>query len=144
MKEGYIEGDRQTPEAVLVANPNYWDPNYPKIETVTVYTELDTKVALEDVFDKEGVLDIMPIPFSMKSKADASPYAKLVTSPSTNTIAIHFNLRNGNPKLLDKKVRVALNRAIDQSKLLKRAYEGEGLHDPDPRLSVVPRRPGNR
>ncbi len=109
---------------------NYWDPNYPKIETVTVYTELDTKVALENVFDKEGALDVMPIPFSMKSKADASPYAKLVTSPSTNTIAIHFNLRNGNPKLLDTKVRVALNRAIDQSKLLKRAYEGEGLTTP--------------
>ena len=130
LSEGYVEGDRQTPEVVLKANPRYWNPDYPKVETVTIYTELDTKVAMENVFDKEGVLDIMPIPFSMKSKADSSPYAKLVTSPSTNNIAIHFNLRNGNPKLQDKKVRVALNRAIDQAKLLKRTYDGEGMLKP--------------
>lgn len=130
LKEGYAEGDRQTPKAVLVANPNYWDPNYPKIETITVYTELDTKIAMENVFDKDGVLDIMPIPFSMKCRADASPYAKLVSVPSTNNIAIHMNLRNGNKRLLDKEVRVALNRAIDQAHLLERAYNGAGIATP--------------
>ena len=41
-----------------------------------------------------------------------------------------MNLRNGNKKLLDKNVRVALNRAIDQSKLLANAYEGEGTTKP--------------
>lgn len=130
LKAGYVEGDRQTPEAVLVANPNYWDPNYPKIEKITVYTELDTKIALENVLDKEGVLDIMPIPFSMKCRADDSPHAKLVTVPSTNNIAIHMNLRNGHKRLLNKKVRVALNRAIDQAHLLDRAYHGEGTVKP--------------
>ena len=130
LKAGYAEGDRQTPEVVLTANPNYWDPNYPKIETITVYTELDTKIAMENVFDKDGVLDIMPIPFSMKCRADASPYAKLVSVPSTNSIAIHMNLRNGHKRLLEKKVRVALNRAIDQARLLERAYHGEGIDAP--------------
>ncbi len=138
LKAGYIEGDRQTPEAVLVANPNYWDPNYPKIEKITVYTELDTKIALEDVFDKEGVIDIMPIPFSMKCRAVESPYAKLITVPSTNSIAIHMNLRNGNKRLLDKKVRVALNRAIDQSRLLDRAYHGEGTVKPTVAAPLFP------
>jgi peptide/nickel transport system substrate-binding protein len=130
LKEGYAEGDRQTPEVVLVANPNYWDPNYPKIETITVYTELDTKIAMENVFDKDGVLDIMPIPFSMKCRADASPHAKLVSVPSTNSIAIQMNLRNGHKRLLEKKVRRALNRAIDQAHLLERAYHGEGIAAP--------------
>ncbi len=130
LKAGYAEGDRQTPEVVLAANPNYWNPDYPKIETITVYTELDTKIAMENVFDKDGVLDIMPIPFSMKCRADASPYAKLVSVPSTNSIAIHMNLCNGNKRLLDKKVRVALNRAIDQAHLLERAYYGEGTVKP--------------
>ena len=130
LKEGYIEGDRQTPKAVLVANPNYWNKDYPKIETITVFTELDTKVAMEQVFDKEGELDIMPIPFSMKEKASTSPYSKLVSAPSTNNIAIHMNLRNGNKKLLEKEVRVALNKAIDQAKLLDKSYDGEGTVKP--------------
>jgi peptide/nickel transport system substrate-binding protein len=127
---GYVEGDRQTPEVVLKANPDYWDPSYPKIETITVYTELDTKIAMEDVFDKDGVLDIMPIPFSMKCRADTSPYAKLVSGPSTSSFAIYMNLRNGNKRLLDKNIRVALNRAIDQAHLLERAYYGEGTIKP--------------
>jgi ABC-type oligopeptide transport system substrate-binding subunit len=115
---------------VLVANPNYWDANYPKIEKITVYTELDTKIALENVLDKEGVLDIMPIPFSMKCRAGDSPHAKLITVPSTNNIAINMNLRNGHKRLLEKRVRVALNQAIDQAHLLKRAYHGEGMVKP--------------
>jgi peptide/nickel transport system substrate-binding protein len=130
LKGGYAEGDRQTPEVVLVANPTYWDSKYPKIEKITVYTELDTKIAMENVFDKDGVLDIMPIPFSMKCRADASPYARLIKVPSTNSIAINMNLRNGNKKLFEKRVRVALNRAIDQTRLLDRAYHGEGTISP--------------
>ena len=130
LKEGYIEGDRQTPTAVLEANPNYWNKEYPKIEKITVFTELDTKIAMENVLDKEGVLDIMPVPFSEKKRVTDSTYAKLVTAPSTNNIAIHMNLRNGNKMLLDKKIRVALNQAIDQAILLERSYDGEGMVKP--------------
>jgi peptide/nickel transport system substrate-binding protein len=130
LTEGYIEGDRQTPKAILKANPNYWNKDYPKIETITVFTELDTKEAMQLVFDDEGNLDIMPIPFSMKEKANNSPYANLVSAPSTNNIAIHMNLRNGNKKLLDKNVRVALNRAINQAKLLDKSFLGEGIIKP--------------
>ncbi|WP_459915055.1 ABC transporter substrate-binding protein, partial [Desulfocicer niacini] len=130
LKEGYAEGDRQTPEVVLVANPNYWNPNYPKVETITVYTELDTKIAMENMFDKDGVLDIMPIPFSMKCRTNVSLYAKLISLPSTSSFAICMNLRNGNKRLLDKKLRIALNRAIDQFHLLERAYYGEGRVNP--------------
>lgn len=138
LKAGYAEGDRQTPEVVLKANPDYWDPNYPKIETITVYTELDTKIAMENVFDKDGVLDIMPIPFSMKCRADTSPYAKLISVPSTSSFAIYMNLRNGNKRLLDKKIRVALNRAIDQAHLLERAYFGEGTINPTTASPLFP------
>ena len=130
LKEGYIEGDRQTSKAVLKANPYYWNDAYPKIETVTVYTELDQKIAMEQIFDEEGSLDIMPIPFSLKARAEDSAFTRLVIAPSTNNIAIHMNLRNGNKRLLDKKVRVALNRALNQKKLLNRAYAGEGMIKP--------------
>ncbi|MGI2257899.1 ABC transporter substrate-binding protein [Shewanella sp. GXUN23E] len=130
LKEGYIEGDRQTPSAVLEANPNYWNPEYPKIDKVTVYTELDSKIAMEMALDKEGELDIMPIPVSEKDRVFNSRYAKLVTAPSTDNVAIHFNMRTGNPRLLNREVRVALNRAIDQRKLLDKYYDGEGQIKP--------------
>ncbi|QDF67020.1 ABC transporter substrate-binding protein [Shewanella sp. SNU WT4] len=130
LTEGFVEGDRQTPQVVLKANPNYWNPEYPKIETVTVYTELDNKKALQMALDNNDKLDIMPIPFSAKGDVHNSPFVKLVSAPSTNNIAIHFNLINGNPKLLQKEVRVALNKAIDQQKLLDKYYEGEGVTKP--------------
>ncbi|MDD1793696.1 ABC transporter substrate-binding protein [Enterovibrio sp. ZSDZ42] len=130
LKEGYIEGDRQTPKAVLVANPNYWNPEYPKIETVTIFTELDSKKALEMTLDKDNALDIMPIPFSEKERVLQSRYAKLVSAPSTNNIAIHINMRTGNKRLLDKEVRVALNKALDQRRLLEKSYQGEGQISP--------------
>ena len=130
LKEGYIEGDRQTPKAVLEANPLYWDPQYPKIQKITIYTELDTKEALESVLYKEGQLDIMPIPFSSKIESVLSPHAKVLTAPSTNNWAIHLNLINGNKRLQDKQVRLALNQALNQDNLLKFVYDGEGIVKP--------------
>ena len=40
LQKGYIEGDRSTPEVVLRANPRYWGEDKPKVETITIYTDL--------------------------------------------------------------------------------------------------------
>ncbi len=124
LQEGYIEGDRQTEKAVLVANPNYYNKEAAKVETFTIYTQLDSKVALSDVSDTEGALDIMPIPITEAEKVQNSAYAKLVNSDSNSNIAVHINMITGNPKLKDKKVRLALNRALDQKKMGKTAFKG--------------------
>lgn len=126
LQEGYIEGDRKTAKAELVANPRYWDKRYPKVERITVYTELNANQAKDYVLYKENLLDITPIAFERKIETLLSPYAKLVISPSTDNYAIHLNLRTGNPHLLDKSVRVALNQAIHQANLLSFTYEYEG------------------
>lgn len=126
LTEGYIEGDRKTAKAELVANPNYWDKAYPKIERITVYTELDSETALNSVLYHEKQLDITPIAFEHKTQTLLSPYGKLVVSPSTDNYAIHINMRTGNPRLLEQKVRVALNQALQQENLLHFVYEGEG------------------
>ena len=80
MTEGYIEGDRQSAKAVLKANPNYWDPQYPKVETITVFTELDSTKAKNQVLEHEGELDIAFIPPEYKVDTICRPIAKLVTS----------------------------------------------------------------
>ena len=126
LKEGYVEGDRHSKEIVLEANPHYRDKSYPKVEKITIYTELDSAKARDMVLNEEGVLDITTLPPEDKVATILSPYAKLLTSPSTNNTTIHINMRNGNPRLLEKDVRVALNQAINQANLLHFVYEGEG------------------
>lgn len=141
LTEGYIEGDRKTPKAELVANPRYWDKRFPKIERITVYTELNSETAKNSVLYQENQLDITPIAFDNKFETITSPYAKLVTSPSTDNYAIHINMRTGNPKLLDKEVRRALNQALHQENLLHFVYENEGESSP---VSTSPNFPGVR
>lgn len=131
LTEGYIEGDRQTAKAVLQANPYYWDrANYPKVETITVYTQLDTQVATNKALYSEGDLDITVIPPEDKVETILAPFSKLVISPSTDNIAIHMNLINGNPRLQDRDVRRALNEALHRKYLLHFVFEDEGHLSP--------------
>lgn len=124
LKEGYIEGDRRTEKAVLVANPNYYDKDLVNVEKITIYTQYDSNVALEEITASDGHLDIMPIPVTEAATVLTSAYSKLVTGPSNDNIAIHINMITGNPKLKDKKVRQALNQAINQASIVNNAYYG--------------------
>lgn len=130
LTEGYIEGDRQAPQAVLKANPHYWNSEYPRVETITVYTELDTLQAKEKALYEEGELDITIIPPEDKVETILAPYSKLVISPSTDNIAIHINLINGNARLREREVRRALNAALNQQNLLHFVFEEEGELSP--------------
>lgn len=130
LMEGHIEGDSQTPVAILKANPYYWNKEYPKVETITVYTELDSKQAKDAVLYREGEVDIALIPPEYKVETILAPYSKLLCSPSTDNIAIHFNLINGNPRLQERKVRRALNQALHQQHLLHFVFDGEGILSP--------------
>lgn len=138
LHEGFIEGDRQSEKAVLKANPNYWDKDYPQVETITVFTELDSTLAKNRVLESEGELDIAFIPPEYKVDTIMSPYAKLVTSPSTNNIAIHMNLINGNPQLKDVKIRRALNEALQQRNLHHFVFDREALVSPTQASPLFP------
>ncbi len=130
LKNGYAIGKKQTNKIILEANPYYWDKKYPKIKKVTVFTQLDANEAFDSVVNYEGLLDISPIPFDKKIEAVMSKYSKLVIKESTNNIIVFFNLINGNKKLRDKKVRVALNEALNQENLLNFVYKKEGTLSP--------------
>jgi len=125
LTEGYATGREQTPIIKLKANPYYFEKGIPHIENINIYTELSTKEVLTMVF-KEEKLDIAPIPFNRKVETLISPYTKLITQPSVNNISIIMNMMRDNSILKDKKIRLALNEAIDQKKLLKFVYKGEG------------------
>ena len=127
--EGVITGRKQTPYITLKANPYYWEKDVPKIETITVYTELETEKALDLITSQEGMLDFMPIPFNKKIETMLSSYSKLVILPSTNNFSIYFNLLKKDSPLFDKTVRQALNCALNQKNLLLFTYKEEGSYN---------------
>lgn len=130
LTQGYAVGKKQTPIIKLKANPYYYEKEMPYIENITIYTELTTKEILNKALEKEGELDITPIPFNKKVETILSPYTKLITSPSKNNISIFFNMLKPNGILKDQKIRLALNQAICQEKLLKFVYKKEGVISP--------------
>lgn len=127
--DGFATGRFQTPIVLLKANPYYYEKGMPYIENITIYTELTSKEAVKMVLE-EGSLDITPIPFNKKVETVLSKYARLYTKPSTNNISIYFNLLKPEGKLKDKKIRIALNKAINQSNLLNFVYKKEGYLAP--------------
>ncbi len=125
LEKGFATGRFQTPILELKANPHYYEAGLPYIENVTIFTELTSKEAVHMALENES-LDITPIPFNKKVETVLSKYARLYTKPSTHNISIYFNLLKPNSKLQDKKIRIALNKAINQSNLLNFVYKKEG------------------
>ncbi|MGB5620925.1 MAG: ABC transporter substrate-binding protein [Gammaproteobacteria bacterium] len=130
LSEGYVEGDRSTPEVVLKANPAYWGEDKAKVETITIYTNLPIEEAHELALQDEGRLDITPVPFAHAADTVLSPHAKLAVSPSMNNYAMHFNMLNGSAAVLDDRIRYVINHAIDQEYLLNLSMLGEGVMSP--------------
>lgn len=130
LKEGFAVGEKQTSKLELVANPYYWNKNFPKIKRVSVYTQLNVNEALELITKHEGKLDLMPIPFNKKIDVLMSKYSKLIIKETTNNFLIFFNLINGNKNLLNEEIRIALNEAINQENLLNFVYKKEGKISP--------------
>ncbi|NQY22243.1 MAG: ABC transporter substrate-binding protein, partial [Campylobacteraceae bacterium] len=86
--------------------------------------------AIRDISKHEGKLDLMPIPFNKKIDILLSKYSKLQLSKSTNNFVIFFNLINGDKRLENKDVRIALNQALDQENLVNFVYKKEGSISP--------------
>ena len=128
--EGFATGRYQTPTIKLKANPYYYEKGLPYIENITLFTELTSKEAIHMALEEEGVLDIAPIPFNKKVETVLSKYARLYTKPSTNNISIYFNMLKPEGKLKDKRIRIALNKAINQKNLLNFVYKKEGYLAP--------------
>ena len=130
LQEGYLEGDRSTPEVVLKSNPHYWGTSKPKVETITIFTGLGMADARNSALFAEGEVDITPVPFADEVETVLSPYAKLAVSPSVNNYAMHFNLLNGSSAIADERIRFVINQAIDQEYLLNLSMLGEGVLSP--------------
>ncbi|MBT5141178.1 MAG: ABC transporter substrate-binding protein [Gemmatimonadetes bacterium] len=130
LHRGYVEGDRSASEVVLIADPDYWGAVKAKVDTITIYTELGIAEARDLALFAEGSVDLTPVPFADQVQTVTSPFAKLAVAPSMNNYAMHFNMLNGDPALVDDRIRFVIHHAIDQEYLLNLSMLGEGALSP--------------
>lgn len=130
--EGNATGLVQSDTIVLKANPYYFEKGKPYIDKITIYTRLPIDEAIDKIANHEAELDIAIIPFDKKTEIVNSKYAKLITSISSNNISIHMNLMRKESVLNNKKIRQALNEALNQENLIKFIYKNEGTISPFP------------
>jgi len=115
----WIKGE----EMVYEANENYW-AGPPKVMTLVIKSipEDSTRVA---ALLGESVDIISKVPTHMFPMINKSGVAKAIAVPSPLAMAIHLDSNNEGP-LRDKRVRQALNYAVDKESIIKNILDGYG------------------
>jgi ABC-type transport system substrate-binding protein len=123
---GLIESEDRSPRLVLQANQSHWNHERgPRLQRVVFRNDLTPAQALELCISTEGEMDIV----TEVSPADAarvlnSPYAKLVECDANRVLAGILNRSHADVPLPDKRVRQALNLAVDCQKVIEQGLEG--------------------
>lgn len=115
---------KKSQEIVYEANPNYWDPSRNRIKT-GVYNfipETNTRVAALMSGAVQVADHLSP---QLVSLVKSDPGNKITSGPSIRTCSILMVLKKGAP-WYDKKVRLALNYAVNKDMLLKSVMGGYG------------------
>ena len=113
--------------AKLVANRDYWNEGYPKIQKVT-FVQHSSREALDALI--QGKVDLVTslIPKDTLKVAE-SPHSTVIKSAGDLTFGFCWlNLKSPHTApLRDLRVRKALNYAVNKEELLQYAYKGNGL-----------------
>lgn len=102
----------------------YPAPNYDRL-VMRVVPEPSTLIAEL----MQGTIDIAPIPSEMVEVVESAPNLRVVTAPDTTRLSFMIN-QAAHPALADKRVRQAINHAIDVDSLLKVLTSGKGQRIP--------------
>jgi ABC-type transport system substrate-binding protein len=123
---GLIESEDRSPRLVLQANQSHWNHERgPRLQRVVFRNDLTPAQALELCIATEGEMDIV----TEVSPADAarvlnSPYAKLVECDANRVLVGILNRSHADVPLPDKRVRQALNLAVDCQKVIEQGLGG--------------------
>ena len=115
----YVVGDRVAVEA----NPSYWGPKPPSQRIVwQVIPDAATRLAAL----QRGDVDVMlNLPFPLAPNVEGDPSLRLYSELGSLTLVFCFNARESAP-LKDRRVRQALNMAVDRQAIIKNLYSGRG------------------
>ncbi len=123
---GLIESEDRSPRLVLEANRSHWNHERgPRLERVVFRNDFTPAQALELCISVEGEMDIV----TEVSPADAarvlnSQYAKLVECDANRVLVGIINRSHADVPLSDKRVRQALNLAVDCQKVIEQGLGG--------------------
>jgi len=115
----YVVGDR----VVVEANPGYWGAKPPTQKVVwQVIPDAATRLAALQRGDVDLMLNL-PIPLAPNVESDSN--LRVYSELSSLTHGILLNARE-TPALKDRRVRQALNMAVDRQAIIKNLYAGRG------------------
>ena len=123
---GIIESEDRSPRLVLEANRSHWNiERGPRLERAIFRNDLSPAEALELCISTEGEMDIV----SEVSPADAarviaSEHAKLVVCDANRVLVGIINRYPSDVPLHDKRVRKALNLAVDCQEVITQGLGG--------------------
>jgi peptide/nickel transport system substrate-binding protein len=122
-----ITAEDRTPRVVLEANRDHNTPRTAHVERVVFVNDLTPAQALEAVCDRDGELDIVTeVSPADAARVEASTFARLVSFDANRLLAGIFNTwPEHDAPLGDRRVREALNLAVDRDRLVA---EGLGGH----------------
>ncbi|GHU89165.1 glutathione ABC transporter substrate-binding protein [Spirochaetia bacterium] len=114
-----VEGDRVT----MVPNPNYWDTRKPTVDSITFRNILEDGSRIAAL--QTGECDyIYRVPAIQVGVIDGKDNIEVVSK--TSTVMRYVTLNTRIPQLSDKRVRQALNYAIDKKAYIKTVFSGYG------------------
>lgn len=120
------ECELRTPIVRLLANEHYWDKKRgPRLKEVVFRNDLSKEHALNLCLNTEGQVDIV----TLVAPTDA---AKVISSPLANLIQVNanrvltgiFNRFQTDVDFNDRKLRYALNAAVNKERVIKNGFSG--------------------
>lgn len=128
LKEGVSTLSKRSPQVVLEANPNYWNPDRkPKVQRVVFDNVISKAEALDLVMDSTGKVDIVTeLTADEAARVAQSRNARVVRSdPKTLLVGVFNQTTTGSP-WSDVRLRKAVNLAVDRDAVVKNGASGYG------------------
>lgn len=116
----FVVGDR----VVVEANPTYWGP---KPATPRIVWQVIPDAATRVAALQRGAVDvIVNLPIPLLPAVESDPNLRVYSELGSLTHAILLNARDAAPALKDRRVRQAMNMAVDRQAILKNLFAGRG------------------
>jgi peptide/nickel transport system substrate-binding protein len=129
----FVEWKRND-KIVIEKFEDYWNPEYPKLDRITFLSIPDNSARLNALLT--GEVDLIDgVNYSDVSQIEANSDLQIFSRPSMNVAYVGLTSTRG--PLQDKKVRQALNHAVDKQAIIEAFYEGYAIPAKNPMPPVI-------